>query len=938
MRAYRDEQMVFEKELRAKLEPQSWECGTEEEQKRLVTQSSIIDEFLRDLRETTNSLSSDIAYLKALLLQSFAWLEETKSKNSANSTDNPRDRGDRHKIKELQRLFFYVQSQLVQATKTLDLEWVELENREKSKMKIPSLEFIYQSLKKHAEIIAKEKNIVETQLRKWKVLTRGNKASGLDRSMSQLNISSMSLAGKNNDVGAIELRCKAIESNTRSFSIEKQMKLRELLLETTPRVIKAINPSPVQDRLEATLSSLASLTPVPNVVKAKPNRISTPVAKDQTIPKISEQSPLGSLNSIVAKLGSPSTDSMLNKNPPKGLSMGNPAPFFGWNEPQTDKKQTVLPVVQAKPKQNITITLSQLNSSSPLPSNPRSQAQSEVKTITFGSIEPKAPEQATIASSDIFSKASKPPAPKDFSIAGSSFFQDSKPTLVFSAIAPTKTETKVATAADSSSFSGLSQQPAAAQETMRESVSSAFSFTAANQPPKSSSEPATSTPSMQTFSFASKPIDPPAFSFASKDSVPATQTTPQAASDLSVGFDNPIIDFNSLGLSKYPDSGLNFSEVAAAVPSGTSVSLIASQPPRPQEISATSSAGNIFGGTPKNPPASSVSSEKVAAGTPNATIFGGSTSKASMFSGSGLTASVFGASNAAQQTAPLSSGFGVAQKAPTTTSSETATSGASTIFGISGATPAAPKTSAESSTTTTFGKSSISFSSSGFGGMLGNSSTTLNFGTAVSNTTSPPAFEKTPEMAATRVFSQTPVVPATSPAAAKSPVSATTASIFGGTTGASSNNSVFGNVPAPVSSTIFGGGNSNQATPSVFETNTAPIAPFGNATSATIFGGGVQKSPSSIFSGNTATPISSPFGAATTPAAAPTPTGSPQSTSAFGQSATFGAKPVFGAQPSIFGAAKPEFSNPFGGTTFGASATPSGIFSDKIRSFMSPWS
>ena len=156
-RAYTEEHNLFEKELRNRLEPQILEYDTEEERRKLVDTSIIIDQFLRELKETTNSLSSDIAYLKALLLQSFAWVEETKSKNAATNDITTRNCGDSNKISDLQKLYYYTQTQLTQASKILDLEWSNHKSQEMSRMKIPYLEFVYQNLILHSKIIQEEK-------------------------------------------------------------------------------------------------------------------------------------------------------------------------------------------------------------------------------------------------------------------------------------------------------------------------------------------------------------------------------------------------------------------------------------------------------------------------------------------------------------------------------------------------------------------------------------------------------------------------------------------------------------------------------------------------------------------------------------------------------------------------------------------------------------
>ena len=339
LRAYYDEQAKFEKELRSKfdLELRDWSCGTEEERQFLVKKTEEIDEFLRELRETTNSLASDIAYLKALLLQSFAWLEETKSKNSANVSLTSRNRGEGSKFADLQRLYYYTQSQLIQATKALDLEWAEFKNREASKMKIPSLEVIYQSLIRYNQIIKQEKKIVEDLTKKWRNLARGGKESltSLDRSLANLNLSQSNTPA--NDA-AIELRCKLIATNTRNFSREKQTKLRDLLSESAPRIVRAVRPTAVQDRLEATLSSLASSKAIDAISKPKPTKTvinqqqKVGLAKspaDQARSK-TQSTPLSSLDNLVSGVGGTVGLGGLAKSPSSAQPFAsfNPKPSF----------------------------------------------------------------------------------------------------------------------------------------------------------------------------------------------------------------------------------------------------------------------------------------------------------------------------------------------------------------------------------------------------------------------------------------------------------------------------------------------------------------------------------------------------------------------------------------------------------------------------------
>ncbi|KOX79380.1 hypothetical protein WN51_09218 [Melipona quadrifasciata] len=387
-RAYIEEHNLFEKELRNRLEPQILEYDTEEERRKLIDTSIIIDKFLRELKETTNSLSSDIAYLKALLLQSFAWVEETKSKNAATNDITTRNCGDNNKISDLQKLYYYTQTQLTQASKILDLEWSNHKSQEMSRMKIPYLEFVYQNLILHSKIIQEEKSKVEYLKKRWKLIIRSNSIFGLNRSLSNLTItSSKTLVTLPRNTGIIEARCKAIASKTLSFTQEKQIKLREHLSTCTPKIIKPVNPSSIQHRLEATLSSLTS----PNTANINiKNKVDQPVSKQSTIAKQQNLyiDPLDSMASIVAGIGTnectneSNNVSTQNKIQSKQPSFGITFPPVSGSKPVQIEKissmSTTTTVLQnSKPKQD-TITLNQMHTSSNL-----MKSFPKVDTITF---------------------------------------------------------------------------------------------------------------------------------------------------------------------------------------------------------------------------------------------------------------------------------------------------------------------------------------------------------------------------------------------------------------------------------------------------------------------------------------------------------------------------------------------------------------------------
>ncbi|XP_063973679.1 nuclear pore complex protein Nup214 [Diachasmimorpha longicaudata] len=931
LRVYREEYSLFESELKQKLEPPVYECGTNDERTRLTALSTIIEQFLGELRETTNSLTSDISYLKALLLQSFAWIEETKSRNS-NSLDIL-ERHDKTKIKELQRLYMNTQSQLLQATKALDMDWAERQLREKSKMKIPSLEFVYQSLKRHSEIIAKEKANLDNHIQKWKLMSRSSKVTSLNRSMSKLSLGKTSFTAVNGtSVDGIEIRCRTIANNTKNFSKDKHMKLRDILFHTKTRVIKPMNSSPIQDKLEATLSSLASLSPVPapvkprtipkaipervisqapsttpkpltnppSLVKPQPAASASPTVAAQPSPSIPPPameksiptSPLASLNSIVAQLGGAGEKKpsiIPNKSQPLQFSMGLPSSqsletAAKINLPSNLQLGTPVPQVSVQPVGNQPaptfskiLNVSFLNADQkPLgnAANSKENANKPETVLSFGNKDT----QSVSSTTSLFSEGLFKNAALSITKTGQSSPQTPAPAL-----------------GPGLSISFKENPPATTQ--------SVFSF---------ASTPAFSTPSSTVPSSNQGGLDLSRLT-TGLSAKPAAETTSPTSMLGKLSMPSPSINFAKSPIAATPSTASTASPGSPAVPQEVkiSVNLPAGTTIEKRPVTTSSSTtSSVFGSTS---PKASVS------------IFGGQT---------GLTSSMFGgtAANAVSLATSLPSTFNSTQVTSTPTTTSAPTFGASPF--------------SQAAVTTTSTTTSPAFGGTpSFGSTLNTGMSSLNFGklTPSGNSAPAPSFFGISVAAPTTsspgsIFGQAPSLPSSSTSGsvfgkaavtttasglmfgqtAMSPVTTASGSIFGGATlpqtqtaptggtfgSQVGNTSIFGTASPGSSTNIFGGGTAQSSTAegaSMF--GGAPAAPFGSSTSSSIFGG-AKPTGGSVFGGSAS--FGSPMGAPTSP---PPP--------AFGGAPAFGAKPVFGAAQPVFGSPKAEF----GGNAFGVQPT-----------------
>ncbi|XP_034934522.1 nuclear pore complex protein Nup214 [Chelonus insularis] len=926
----------FEKELQSKLEPQTWDIGAEEEKQKLITQCAQMNEFGHDLMETTNSLASDVSYLKALYLQTFAWVEEIKSRNSANVCDVPKNCHDRSKIEELQKKFSHVQSQLLQAIKALDIHWVEQESQDRARMKIPSLEFIYQNLKKHAEIIAKEKEALDNLSKKWKTLSRGNKISSLNRSIAKLNISSNipGSSGINGDGGVIEMRCRAIANNTKNFTREKQMRLRDLLLKTEPKIIKAINPSPVQDKLKATLTSLTSqnkttITPkvkekiVTNKLSGELPKVNVPSTKSATfvsniIPvsvgtttivttgittttittspatsiiktTTTSQNPLASLNSIVAKLGNEPLTVTQQKTQPLTFSTSAFSLNFG---NQTSVKLNEKSVITTSPHTIKSLLIQPTAASTQIPSI----TPINLKPFFSGSLEQK---QESIV--PVICKENTPKVPFTFksteqctSAQSVSLFQtNSLENGLLNGATTVKVEQARGTQTNAPQNSGTSfnlslNDSHSTVASTQQNVSNLNKNLSFNQnigkSPTTTATAAVPVVNNQTFFLSVKPGDTTISNLAKTESLPlqtittinTTVTTPVVAATGSTT-KLPASDFSKMMMGLSTQSLTNKSQLGSAAP-------ILITPTLTSSTATTINFGKVMSVTPiASPPGEANTFINLPSGTTiekllspaNTTTPVSSPSK--MF-GMGTGSNIFGGNTTNLSTSasiftntnPLTS-TNVSDKSVVTTSAPALFGNASNGF--------------SQPSNTSIMQSNVICQS-------------INFGKPPSTCATPSNIFGKPAVSGTSTTSSMPALMSSSPfgQSTKSPMNAASpVKPFLANPETTPNASPFSAIQTCPTQNIFGGSTTSPKVTSIF--GGIPTSPpsFGSSSMGSMFGGSPK--PTGIIFGGAPS-----FG---TPPMA--------NTAAFGTPSTFGSKPVFGSQP-VFGGSKPEF-----GTTFGSS-------------------
>ncbi|XP_066588198.1 nuclear pore complex protein Nup214 isoform X2 [Prorops nasuta] len=972
------EKEQFEKELHEILEPQLkleaiGDCGTF-----LVDKCIEIDNFIKDLRKETNNLSSSIAYLKTSLLQSFAWVEKTKSRNAVNSNITTRGLEESSRIAELKKRYYYTQNQLIQATKALDLKWSDHRSDEQSKMRIPSTEYLYQTLIKQNDIINKEREKLECLRKKLRLIIHPSSSSGLvsdlNQSMSSLNISPKETSPLRPDSEIIQARCKAIAIKTLAFTNEKQAKLKRLLAQSSPKIIKPINPATIPHR-PAINTNIEEIAPLDE-------------SKQQSTKEINEQQPQEARQDATAA----STMAKLS---------------------QAEQRTSAMPILtQSLSKPSTTITFGKPDTTSSLANALKPQNKTESGNFGMATLSTQEVLQQKPLSSDIIFKTNTPQMQALQKLE----------TLFSSANYPLTTEAPTLThptaSSNSPSMPAIAAMPPLSALSFLSKTAAAISTAAPSATPQGLPQTAPILESKLTMQAPQRAtpqatLDFSALSFGSQQNAGfanmAVQSPPKGATSTTAS----TINFGKA--SPLPASLLNLTasiqnaaaaQAAAAVAASTinmnifSKALNVASPTSATAITTSTTTASATTVAPK--PVLNVPSFTggTTAQAQNSTLFGGQstagvvpafgklvtspTASATFTPSTPIAAlSSFGKAITTTAVAPSTNAFGaVISTTPLTADTSTTTTTSSTKFennafvnnlstSLTFGTPTtttATATIAPSFFTPTSKSSAetgkTSASEINFANAISSSSTASTFGNANTPTTIAPAFGKVSPATSVTAATTSVTTPPTdifgkaaisSTAQPSSPFGSNTMSqsIFGGTTAQqSSSPSIFsGNsagsnlfkTPATTASSIFGakpamtasmfGGNTSASSPafgtpstmpSVFDNNAQKTA---NAPSFAAFASPPATGQASIFgsASSNVTPAvgGSPsfFGGSTTPVI----TGSPTSP-AFGASPAFGSKPVFGSPPGgVFGNAKSVFGGGFATTAFGGSPTSTGF-------------
>ncbi|KAG5897453.1 hypothetical protein JTB14_002714 [Gonioctena quinquepunctata] len=170
----KDECVALESELKALLHQGRRvriDVGNNDEKLEMLNQMEALQEFIKEIVDISLGENAEVHNLKQNLILSWAWYEEALSRYnvSKNETMNlllkaqPLDSATEKRQSDIQKLVYYLESQLSQVHKALDEQWEKFQDYAKKthRVQMPTMEAIFQSMVRQNAVLQKQSYILK---------------------------------------------------------------------------------------------------------------------------------------------------------------------------------------------------------------------------------------------------------------------------------------------------------------------------------------------------------------------------------------------------------------------------------------------------------------------------------------------------------------------------------------------------------------------------------------------------------------------------------------------------------------------------------------------------------------------------------------------------------------------------------------------------------
>lgn len=296
----KDECICLESELKAILHQGrniNINIGSNEEKVMMLKEMQGFQDFIKEIVDVSLGESAEIHTLKQNLILSWAWYEEALSRFNVSKDETksrilksqPLDSATDKRRSDIQKIIYYLESQLSQASRALDEQWDEFQDYTKKthQVQMPTMEAIFQAMVRQNAILKKQSYILKDingRLRRRKVSDNSPPLFvGLNMNRLEEDLKRLQIDPENNH----RVLYEQIRERQKKLSSSKMNQIKDFLKYREISHVTAIKPSFNYSRIKTPvgknkhiLSILgAQMSPVakPTVVKNLQFSESTPL-------------------------------------------------------------------------------------------------------------------------------------------------------------------------------------------------------------------------------------------------------------------------------------------------------------------------------------------------------------------------------------------------------------------------------------------------------------------------------------------------------------------------------------------------------------------------------------------------------------------------------------------------------------------------------------